>query len=144
MKRFVVARIIGSGTEADAFRPAFHGLVTDYSVVVGASGDLVKGAKMWCLALVAVPDQAALDSLDQAAGVITTNLGPEHLDNAWSSLPSTVRRTASQRIEQLTGYVVNRNDTRAIRAVLRDVGRSLDAGYLEAYLDCNDPYAATG
>jgi hypothetical protein len=137
MRRYAVSGIIGAGTDEDWYRPALadHGI--NWAIAIAAD-QATNPNKRWVLAVVA-GTEAQLATVDADARCALLPFGPADLDNTWMSIGTAqVRNQLANRIQQVTGVIVQRDDQRTLREIVTTVGLTVDPNFTPETLNVAD------
>lgn len=129
MRRYYVCKIIGDGTEFNAYRPAVADYPVAWVTVLGtdATG---KPKKAWSLVLVNTVDH---DQLLNDARI--KSIPDATLDSTWGSLSTPVRNATKIFLEAegiATAWIKTNT---LIREIIRAIGKAQESGFSENNFD---------
>ena len=129
MKRHYISPIVGTGSEADPYRPKIADYGVTWSGVIASDPITGRPARAWSLVAVESEDHTNL-LLDSEIDALP-NIA---LDTLVSTLPRTVRDRLKSRLDALGVDTTGLSIDDPIRRWLRVIGRHLEPSFVETRL----------
>lgn len=137
MKSYVLCTIIGSGTFEDGFRPKVADYGVDWVVAI-APDHQTNPNKQWVLCVVA-GESAVIQSMSTDSGITLLPFSPYDLDTRWLDLGNrSTRQSIANAIKTRTGVTIPRDDPRALREIVTEIGRTVDTSFHADNLDVTE------
>ena len=127
MKRYYLSPIIGSGSEADPYRPKIADFGVSWAGIIPSDPVTGQPVRSWCLAQVETPDHTVL-----LADADLTALPNIILDAKISSLSKPARDRLAARLVELGVDTQSLTTADSLRVWLRAVGRHLEPSFHES------------
>ena len=128
-RRYYLAQIIGTGTDADPFRPATAEHGGSYATVFPPQGADGRYLTPWCLVIVNKLDHVSLGTDARIAGL------PDLTLDTGLSVLSNTQYTAMNTGVTNAGLTVTWQKTNTFRDVVRSLGRQMTSAFHEDRFD---------